>query len=74
VTGKQRGADVFAQFHGMQMNGVAMTDARTTPAGTVRVGGAAYVTVSPAAAGAPLALTVKADPGLLPRVRVGRLR
>jgi hypothetical protein len=71
VTGKQRGADVFAKFHGMQMNGVAMTD---THAGTIHPGGAAFVTVAPAASGAPLALTVNVDPALAPRVRVGRLR
>jgi hypothetical protein len=71
ITTKPRGADVFAKFHGMQMNGVAMSE---KPSGTVRTGGAVYTTVSPTANGAPLALTVKVDATAAPRVRVGRLR
>jgi hypothetical protein len=71
ITGKQRGADLFARFHGMGMNGVAMTDASS---GKVRAGGAAYVTVAPTSGGAPLPITVRVDPRAAPRVRIGRLR
>lgn len=69
ITGKQRGANLFARFHGMGMSGVAMTDATR---GTVRAGGASYAKVS-AVAGGSLPLSVKVDPRSAPRVRVGRL-
>src|SRR5262249_37209167 len=70
ITGKPRGADLFAQFHGMQMTGVAMSD---QPSGTVRAGGAAYYAVAPPSAGAPLPVTVKVDAAAAPRVRIGRI-
>jgi hypothetical protein len=71
ITGKQRGADLFARFHGMQMGGVAMTNQTS---GKVRAGGAAYVTMGPRANGAPLSLTVDVDPRAAARVRIARLR
>jgi hypothetical protein len=71
VTKKQRGADGFAKFHGAQLKGPATTDARS---GTLRPGGAVFITVA-AKPGAPsLDLTVTVDPKAASRVRVGRLR
>jgi hypothetical protein len=70
ITGKQRGADIFGSVHGMPMGGVAMTDAR---AGTVRAGGAAYVTL-PGGAATRQSLRVSVDPAALPRVRIGRIK
>lgn len=69
ITGKQRGANLFARFHGSQMPGVAMTDARS---GTLRLGGATFITLSPTAGQLPL--TVRVDPTAAPRVRVARIR
>jgi len=70
ITGKQRGADVFAQFHGMQMNGVAISPGTS---GTVRTGGAAYAKVTPTNPTAPFSITVNVDAAVAPRVRVGRI-
>jgi hypothetical protein len=70
VTGKQRGADVFAKYHGTQMNGVAVAKGTS---GTVRAGGVAYATISPPASGAPMSVAVTVDAKASPRVRIGRL-
>lgn len=44
ITGRQRGADPFASFHGMQMQGAAMTPLSQAD-GTLRLGGADYLSL-----------------------------
>ncbi|HKO94251.1 MAG TPA: hypothetical protein VJU61_24020, partial [Polyangiaceae bacterium] len=74
ITKKQRGANVFARFHGAQMQGPQMVDARATPAGELRAAGVEYLAFD-ATAGAPeLPITLQLDPNATPRVRVARLR
>ncbi|MDB4994639.1 MAG: hypothetical protein JWM74_2071, partial [Myxococcaceae bacterium] len=71
VTGKQRGADVFASFHGMAMKGPA-----TKPAadGKLRSGGVEYLTLAAEAGAGELDLTITVDEAALPRVRIARLK
>lgn len=70
VTGKPRGADVFASFHGSQMTGPATT--RTT-SGKLLAGGVTYAIVAVPAGQTELDIGVTIDPAALPRVRIGRI-
>jgi hypothetical protein len=71
ITKTPHGADPHETFHGMQMNGPAISQAKS---GQVRAGGVAYVS-APAKSGTDsLALTVKVDTKAAPRVRVGRIK
>jgi hypothetical protein len=71
VTTKQRGADVFASFHGMAMKGPA-----TKPAadGKLRSGGVEYLTLAAQPGQTELDLTITVEAGALPRVRIARLQ
>ena len=71
VTNTQRGADVFASFHGMQMKGPATTKATS---GKLRSGGVTYVDLPAPDGQTELDLTVTLDPKALPRVRIGRIK
>jgi hypothetical protein len=71
VTGKQRGADMFASFHGMAMKGPAMKPAGD--GGTLRSGGVEYLTLAAQPGQAELDLTITVDEKSLPRVRIARL-
>lgn len=73
VTGKQRGADMFASFHGQAMTGPA-TQAAATADGKVRSGGVEYLTLAAAEGQAELDLTVTVGDKAAARVRVGRLK
>jgi len=86
ITKKQRGANVFARFHGAQMQGPHLLEARPTPTNgspaelnaelkaELRAGGVAYLAFD-ATVGAPeLPITLQLDPNATPRVRIARLR
>ena len=73
ITGKQRGADMYAQFHGMGMKGPAMQSA-SKPDGKILAGGVEYLTVDAVPGQTQLDFTVKVDGKAAPRVRIGRLR
>jgi hypothetical protein len=71
VTDRQRGANVFAEFHGQQMNGPkvqALADAD----GSLLAGGVEYLQVDATAGQTELGLTVTAEAAGSPRVRVLR--
>jgi hypothetical protein len=71
VTAKQRGTNLFASFHGMRMGGPRVTPAAEAD-GKLRPGGVEYLDLSAAAGQAEIALTLRADPSVAPRVRVAR--
>lgn len=71
VTGNQRGTDVFAQFHGMRMNGPQVGEA-AAPDGQLRPGGVEYLSLAAAPAGGDVAFALQVDPKALPRLRVAR--
>jgi hypothetical protein len=73
VTGKQRGANVYTQFHGQQMNG-PKTQKATAPDGKLMPGGAEFLVLDAAAGQAEVDVTVTVDAKAAPRVRVGRIR
>ncbi len=70
---KQRGADVYAQFHGMQMNG-PKTQPAASADGKLLAGGVEYLTVGATSGKPELDLTVTVDPKAQARVRIGRIR
>jgi hypothetical protein len=72
VTGKQRGADPFASFHGSRMTGPA-TGSAAAPDGVLRAGGVDYLELA-ARAGAPqVAFELEVDPAAMARLRVARV-
>jgi hypothetical protein len=71
ITGKQRGADLFATFHGVQMSGPDVAPA-PAPDGKVRAGGVQYLALDASSAARELSFTLWADPESTPRVRIGR--
>jgi hypothetical protein len=73
ITGKQRGADLFATFHGMQMSGPEVALA-ADPDGKLRAGGVQYLALDASSEARELAFTLWADPESTPRVRIGRWR
>lgn len=72
VTDKQRGADVFAVFHGQKMLGPKVQSI-AAPSGTLRVGGVELFSLDAKAAG-ELDLTVSTDVTAGPRLRVARIK
>jgi hypothetical protein len=72
VTERQRGADLFASFHGMEMGGPAVQPPGSAD-GRLRGGGVEYLAL-PAPRAGELAFTVQVAPQAEPRVRVVRLR
>ncbi len=73
VTGKQRGADLFASFHGMQMKG-PKTQKLDAADGAIRSGGVEYLTFDAQADQAETGVSVTIDAAAAPRVRVARLK
>jgi len=74
MTQKQRGANVFARFHGSQMEGPRLVEGRSAPVGELRAGGVKYLAFD-ATVGAPeMPISLQLDPNALPRVRIARLR
>lgn len=71
VTGKPRGADVYAAFHGSKMDGPATTRAKS---GKLLSGGVTYAIVAAPAGQTELDLGVTIDAAVRPRVRIGRIR
>jgi hypothetical protein len=71
VTQRQRGANLFASFHGQRMNGPRVGTV-SAPDGKLRAGGVEYLELAAAAGVNELAVTVRVDPQALPRLRVGR--
>lgn len=72
LTGKPRGADLFASFHGQSMKGPAM-QAASEADGKLRGGGVEYLKLT--SNGAPeLDFTVTVDAKAAARVRVARLK
>lgn len=74
VTGRQRGADLFASFHGMQMEGVKITPIERAD-GELFPGGVEHLVIGAEAdrKPGPIAFTVAVDVAALPRVRVARI-
>lgn len=71
VTQKQRGANLFARFHGSQMQGPRFGDARAAD-GTLLLGGVEYLTLE--ASTPETTFSVQVDPASIPRLRIARLR
>ena len=71
VTGKQRGTNLFAQFHGMRMTGPHVAAASAAD-GELLIGGVEYLSLDGAAGQPDLGLHVRVDPSAAPRVRIGR--
>ncbi len=73
VTGKQRGTNLFAQFHGQGMAGPRVGRA-SAPDGQLLPGGVEYLSVDAVPSQAEAAFTIQVDPAVAPRVRVVRWR
>jgi hypothetical protein len=71
VTGRPRGADLFASFHGMRMEGVSLQPAKQAD-GELLPGGVDHLLIE-AVDRTPIAFTVAVDAAALPRVRVARI-
>jgi hypothetical protein len=71
LTQKQRGANLFARFHGSQMSGPQLTDAHT-PSGELESGGVQYLSLEAAPGTAELAFQVQTEPHAAVRARVAR--
>lgn len=69
----QRGANIYAKFHGMQMNG-PKTQPAATADGKLLAGGVEYLDVDAKSGQSELDLTVTVDPKAQARVRIGRVR
>jgi len=72
VTDKQRGADVFALFHGQKMLGPKL-QSWSAPTGTLRTGGVELLALDATTAG-ELDLTVTTDVTAGPRLRIARIK
>lgn len=73
ITGKQRGTNVFAEFHGTRMNGPHVSEA-AAPDGKLRAGGVEYLSLDAKPEGSDVAFGVTVDPKAGARLRVGRWR
>lgn len=73
VSKDQRGANVYARFHGIQMKGPFMQVASAAD-GKLRVGGVEYLELDAIPGQPELDFTATLDPSVLPRVRVGRIQ
>jgi hypothetical protein len=71
ITQKQRGADLFAKFHGSQMQGPKLGSA-TAPDGQLLTGGVDYLTLDATAGSPELSLALQLDPQSAPRLRIAR--
>ena len=71
VTQKQRGANLFARFHGSQMQGPKLGDARA-PDGKLLTGGVDYLTIE--ASSPETSFSIQLDPASMPRLRIARLQ
>jgi hypothetical protein len=71
LTQKQRGADLFARFHGSQMNGPKLTDAHA-PSGQLQPGGVEYLSLDAVPGATEIAFQVQTDPHAAARLRVAR--
>lgn len=71
VTRRQRGANMFAPYHGRRMTGPRTVQA-TAVDGRLLAGGVEYVELAPAPRATELALHVRIDPKAQPRLRLGR--
>ncbi len=73
VTGKQRGADLYASFHGQSMKG-PKTQPLEAADGSIRAGGVEYLTLSAEPGTKETRIQLTTDGAALPRVRVARLQ
>ena len=73
LTKDQRGTNVYAKFHGMQMKGPPIA-ALAKADGKIRVGGVEYVEVDATPGSPSIDLSVTIDPAIAPRVRVARIQ
>ena len=73
VTGKPRGGDVYAAFHGQAMAGPAMKVAEKAD-GSLKAGGVEYLTVTATAEQGELPVLVSVPAAALPRVRIVRIK
>jgi hypothetical protein len=72
VTMRQRGADLYAMFHGMMMNGPAL-QAIDAIDKELLAGGVEYVAIDAKAGQPDVTIAITADPTLMPRLRIGRI-
>jgi hypothetical protein len=72
VTGKPRGADPYATFHGMSMHGPALQTISKI-SGTMRFGGVEYLRFDATSGQAELDVTIGADASVTPRLRIARV-
>jgi hypothetical protein len=73
LTGKQRGASLFAAFHGTRMTGPRLTSASATDQ-SLRPGGVEYVSLDAAPGQLRTSFSLSVDPSAAPRVRLARLQ
>jgi hypothetical protein len=73
LTGKQRGASLFAAFHGTRMSGPRLTPASAIDQ-SLRPGGVEYVSLDAAPGQLRTSFSLSVDPSAAPRLRVARLR
>ncbi len=73
VTGKSRGADVLASFHGMAMKGPAVQSTDKMD-GLLRLGGVEYVQILSVAGQPEVDVTLNVDVAAGARLRIGRIR
>ncbi len=73
VTQKQRGANMYAQFHGIQLQGPQLGDA-ASPDGQLRTGGVDYLQVAASAPNSVIQLQLRFAPQSAARVRVARIQ
>jgi hypothetical protein len=73
VSTDQRGTNVYAKFHGIQMKGPAIQLAASAD-GKLRAGGVEYIELDAVPGQPELDFTATLDPSILPRVRVGRIQ
>ncbi len=71
ITGKQRGADLYASFHGQQMQGPTIQNSAD---GTIRGGGVEYVKLAARAGQKELDVTITTASEASVRVRIARVR
>lgn len=71
ITAKQRGADLFATFHGSKMSGPKLQPL-SKPSGTIRLGGVELISID--ATTPELTLSVTVDPEARARVRLVRVK
>ncbi|MEY4545212.1 MAG: hypothetical protein RL685_1407 [Pseudomonadota bacterium] len=72
VTQKQRGANLYARFHGTQLQGPQLAEA-TSPDGQLRTGGVDYLQLAATAPHSTIRLDLHFDPQSAARVRIARI-